>query len=228
MTLTELKTKTENLTNRIDGINTWIKSNPEVTEPNVYEIMDCNVQYAELVAEYVTYYNENGWPFIEEDMMLKKNLPRSARTTDLPFLHPELANCFLGLCTMETLREFPMHPFIKTPEAYDMYATLRMRQLCEAYTLGQTEEDRRIKRELITKSMSVLYYIWQVKQQEPDYEYDNISEFIALKDMASLYEASEEPCQYKVQIDNILSKIEESYKYKETKTGQKAPQKKKD
>ena len=75
MTLTELETKTENLTNRIDGINTWIKSNPEVTEPNVYEIMDCNVQYAELVAEYVTYYNENGWPFIEEDMMILQDIP---------------------------------------------------------------------------------------------------------------------------------------------------------
>ena len=108
-----------------------------------------------------------------------------------------------------------------------MYATLRMRQLCGAYTLGQTEEDRRIKRELITKSMSVLYYIWQVKQQEPDYQYDNVTEFIGLKDMAVLYESTEEPCQYKTQIDNILSKIEESYKYKETKTGEKATQKKK-
>lgn len=227
MTLNELEEKVTNLSNRINGINTWIKNNPEVTEPNVYEIMDCNVQYAEIVAEYAKYYNENGWPCLTEDMMLKKNLPRSARVKDLPYMHPELANCFLGLCTMETLRDFPIHPFIQQPESYDMYATLRMRQLTGTYTLGQTEEEQRIKRELICKSMSVLFYIWQVKQTEPEYEYDNQTEFKSLLDMQALYESSEEPCQYKTQIANLLSKIEESYKYKGTKTGEKATQKKK-
>ena len=82
---------------RIEGINTWIKNNPQVTDPNVYEIMDCNVQYAELVAELVAYYNEFGWPEINEetgDMMLEKAWPRSARVSDLPHLQWKLYENF--------------------------------------------------------------------------------------------------------------------------------------
>lgn len=230
MTLEQIEERIANLSNRINGINTWIKNNPQVTDPNVYEIMDCNVQYAEVVAELVTYYNEQGWPEINEetgDMMLEKNWPRSARVADLPYLHPDLANCFLGLCTMETLRDFPMHPFIQKSESYDMYATLRMRQLTGTYVLGKTEEDRRIKRELICKSMSVPFYIWQVQRTEPNYQFDNEQEFNGMKDMFALYEASEEPCQYKIQIQNLLSKIEENSKFKEQKTADKPKQNKK-
>lgn len=230
MTLEQIEERITNLSNRINGINTWIKNNPQVTDPNVYEIMDCNVQYAEVVAELVAYYNEQGWPEINEetgDMMLEKKWPRSARVADLPYLHPDLANCFLGLCTMETLREFPTHPFIQKSESYDMYATLRMRQLTGTYVLGKTEEDRRIKRELICKSMSVPFYIWQVQRTEPNYQFDNEQEFNSMKDMFALYEASEEPCQYKIQIQNLLSKIEENSKFKEQKTADKPKQNKK-
>lgn len=230
MNIEQIEERIKSLSDRINNINDWIRSNPQVTEPNVYEIMDCNVQYAEVVADLVAYYNEAGWPEINEqtgDMMLEKNWPRSARVADLPYIHPCLANCFLGLCTMETLREFPTHPFIQEKEPYEMYAALRMRQLTGTYVLGKTDEDRRIKRELICKSMSVPFYIWQVKRTEPEYQYDNKDEFSALKDMQSVYESSEEPCQYKTQIANLLAKIEANYKYKETKTGEKAAQKKK-
>ena len=230
MTLEQIEERINNLSNRINGINTWIKNNPQVTDPNVYEIMNCNVRYAETVAQLVAYYNEQGWPEINEetgDMMLEKNWPRSARVADLPYLHPSLANCFLGLCTMETLREFPMHPFIQIPECYDMYAVLRMRQLSGTYALGKTEEDRRIKRELICKSMSVPFYIWQVQRTEPDYQYDNEGEFNGMKGMLALYEANEEPCQFKIQLTNLFNKIEEKYKYKESKQAEKAAQKEK-
>lgn len=230
MTLEQIEERLNKLSNRIDGINTWIKNNPGVTDPNVYEIIDCNVQYAECVAELVAYYNEFGWPEINEetgDMMLEKSWPRGARVADLPHLHPALANCFLGLHTMETLREFPIHPFIQQKEPYEMYSALRMRQLAGTYTLGKTEEDRRIKREVICKSMSVPFYIWQVHRTEPDYQYDNEGEFNGMKDMFALYEASEEPCQFKTQITNLFNKIDANYKYKITKQDEKASQKEK-
>lgn len=224
MTIKQIEEKLNSLSNRIEGINTWIKNNPQVTDPNVYEIMDCNVQYGELVAELVAYYNEFGWPEINEstgDMMLEKNWPRSARVADLPHLHPGLGNCFLGLCTMETLREFPIHPFIQEKEVYAMYAAIRMRQLAGTYVLPATEEDKRIKRELLCKSMSVPFYIWQVHRTEPDYQYDNESEFTSMKEMFALYSSSETPCQFEEQISNLFAKIESDYKYKEPKATQK-------
>ena len=230
MTLERIEEKLRNLSKRIEGINTWIKNNPQVTDPNVYEMMDCNVQYAESVAELVAYYNEFGWPEINEetgDMMLNKNWPRTAKVADLPHLHPDLANCFLGLCTMETLREFPIHPFIQEKEPYEMYAAVRMRQLAGTYQLPATDEDRRIKRELICKSMSVPFYIWQLHRTEPDYQYDNEGEFNSMKDMFALYEASEEPCQFKNHIADLFNKINRDYKYKTTKQEEKASQKEK-
>ena len=230
MQIEEIETRVSQLTNRIMGIITWIKDNPQVTEPNVYEIMDCNVQYAELVAELVAYYNENGWPTISAetgDMMAKKEWPREARTADLPHLHPSLANCYLGLYKMETLRAFPLHQFMQQRATNDMYAAVRMRQLAGTYALPKTEEDRRIKRELICKSMSVPFYIWQVHRTEPDYQYDNKTEFDSMKEMFALYEASEEPCQFKDQVTNLFAEINKNYKYKEDKQEVKATQKEK-
>ena len=75
--------------------------------------------------------------------------------------------------------------------------------------------------------MSVPFYIWQVQRTEPNYQFDNEHEFNGLKEMFALYETTENPCQYKIQIENLLSKIEEDYKYKSPKTADKPNQKKK-
>lgn len=220
MNLEQIEERIKSLSDRISGINTWIKNNPQVTEPNVYEIMDCNVQFAEIVAQLTAYYNEFGWPETTSEL---DEVSKGAKVADLPYIHPTLGGCYLGLYQMEKLREFPIHPFIQTEEANEIYAAVRMRQLSGTYALGTTEEDRRIKRELICKSMSVAYYIWQVKQTEPDYQYDNETEFNGMKEMFTLYQESETPCQFKEQISKMFSKIETDYKYRE-----KAPQYKKD
>lgn len=36
-----IEDKTRNLANKIGGINNWIKNNPQVTDPNAYEIVTC-------------------------------------------------------------------------------------------------------------------------------------------------------------------------------------------
>ena len=51
MELEQLRNETQTLSQRITGINNWIKGNPLVTDPNAYEIMDCNVTLAEYIAE---------------------------------------------------------------------------------------------------------------------------------------------------------------------------------
>ena len=37
-----------NLKNRVHGINQWVKGHPEVTDPNMYEYIDCLVQFGEI------------------------------------------------------------------------------------------------------------------------------------------------------------------------------------
>ena len=48
-----------------------------------------------------------------------------------------------------------------------------------------------------------------------------------MKEMFTLYEASEEPCQFKDQVTNLFAQINKDYKYKEPKQDKKAAQKEK-
>ena len=90
------------------------------------------------------------------------------------------------------------------------------------YDIPENMETKRIKKELLCKSMSVPFYIWQVHRTNPNYQYDNKTEFEEMKEAFALYEASEEPCQFLPLIFNLHNKIEKDYKYstqdKENKT----------
>lgn len=222
MEIKEIEQKIAALTDRVCGntekgilgIVPWIKDNPHITDPNAYEIIDCNVELAEIMSELGSYYDEHGYPTLTRD----GTTLQQATYRKLPVLHPSLQPCFFGIWKMEELRDITHHPFFTTKEANDMICKLKLHQMQGTYTLPATEEDRRIKRELICKSMSVPFYIWQVQRTEPNYKYDNQTEFDTMKEMFGLYEASEEPCQFKSQISGLFTKIEKDYKYSEQQT----------
>ena len=71
---------------------------------------------------------------------------------------------------------------------------------------------KKIKKELLCKSMSVPFYIWQVHRNEPDYQYDNATEFDAMKDMLATYKAYGNT-QFVPQIESLFGIIERNYKY---------------
>lgn len=186
----------------VDGINDWINKHPG-TDPNAYELMDCNVQFAEILAELRAYYVATG---------------RIAATAQnaVPYMiafHPEIEECYYVLETMDSLRDTENHPFFTTPEANEMYYSVKCCQDFASYVLPQDESMRRIKREVLCKSMSVPFYIWQVHRTEPDYKYDNQVEFEGMKEAFALYESSEEPCQFARQVQALHDKIETDYKY---------------
>ena len=58
----KIENKTQTLTESVKRINNWIKQHPEVTDPNAYEIMDCNVSLAELLSEYAQIDNSRPPP----------------------------------------------------------------------------------------------------------------------------------------------------------------------
>lgn len=196
--------KTRNLTNKIIGINNWIKENPQVTDPNAYEIVTCNVELAEVLSEYAS----------------KEN---SRDIQQVSLLHPEIEDCYIGVVEMDTLRDTATHPFFRSKEASDLYCAIKRSQLAMNYEIPKDEETRRIKKELLCKSMSVPFYIWQVHRAEPDYQYDNIAEFSGMKDMLELYKA-EGNTQFVPEIEALFNAIEKNYKYsdgKENKTTKK-------
>lgn len=186
----------------VDGINDWINKHPG-TDPNAYEIMDCNVRFAEILAELRAYYVAAG------------RISATAQNA-VPYMiafHPGIEECYYVLETMDELRDTENHPFFTTPEASEMYYSIKCCQDFASYVLPQDDVMRNIKRETLCKAMSVPFYIWQEHRTEPNYQYDNQSEFEGMKEAFALYEASEEPCQFARQVAALHDKIDRDYKY---------------
>lgn len=202
MNVKEVEERIDNLGNRVKGINTWIKENPQITDPNVYEIMDCNIQFA----EYTSKLNQCCNQATDKDQV--------AKTLESARLIVEYCNNQLG--EMEQLRNVENHPFFQSPAANHLYTSLINVQAIGNYEVPEELEDVQLKRELLCKSMSVPFYIWQVQRNEPDYQYDNVGEYQQMKDMLSLYKATGNT-QFVKEVEDLFTTIEKNYKYSETK-----------
>lgn len=208
MGIKEIDEKLGSLNKNMARINTWIQDNPQVQDPNAYEIIDCNVTYAEITREIKEYYDANGYPNILDE----HGIPVAATWFDIPRLHPLLSDCFLGLLKMEELRDVDNHPFFNIPAVSKMFCGLKLSQFC-LYSLPEDISMRKIKRELLCKSMSVPFYIWQVKRENSNYKYDNREEFESMQDMFNLYQESCTDCQFKKQLEALFMSIRKNYKY---------------
>ncbi len=193
MEIQKIETETQALTENVERINQWIKNNPQVTDPNAYEIMDCNVSLAELLSEYAQIDNSR----VLQNAAMK---------------HPEIESCYFGVVEMDELRDTAHHPFFQSKEANDLYCAIKQSQLSMNYDIPEDLETRKIKKELLCKSMSVPFYIWQVHRNEPDYQYDNATEFNGMKAMLDIYK-QEGNTQFVPEIESMFHVIEKNYKY---------------
>lgn len=209
MELEQLRNETQTLSQRITGINNWIKGNPLVTDPNAYEIMDCNVTLAEYIAEYRNHMNE---------LQAIENI----RNETYPVVEniPELVSSIKGIREMDQLRDTAHHPFFQSEEATALYNAVKQSQRDMDYDIPEDIETRSLKKELLCKSMSVPFYIWQVQRTEPEYQYDNVREFNDMKAMLDVYK-QEGNTQFVPEIELLFNVIEQNYKYKETKVEKK-------
>ena len=189
----EEKNETQDLTKKIGRINEWIKDNPNVIDPNVYEIMDCNVSLAEMLSEYA-----------------KVDGAQDLQSTSAK--HKEIEPCYFELVEIDTLRDTENHPFFQIPEVNALYCEVKKSLIFMSYDVPKDIAMKKIKKELLCKSMSVPFYIWQVHRNEPDYQYDNATEFDAMKDMLATYKAYGNT-QFVPQIESLFGIIERNYKY---------------
>ena len=189
----KIENKTQTLTESVKKINNWIKQHPEVTDPNAYEIMDCNVSLAELLSEYAQIDNSR----VLQNAAMK---------------HPEIEPCYFGVVEMDELRDTAHHSFFQSQEANDLYCAIKQSQLSMNYDIPEELETRKIKKELLCKSMSVAFYIWQVHRNEPDYQYDNTTEFNEMKLMLDIYK-QEGNTQFVPEIEAMFHVIENNYQY---------------
>lgn len=207
MNLKKANQKVINATNRIAGINKWIKDNPDVTAPNMYEITDCMIEVGEAFNKKLKCYGKD-----------------VVRNYNISTIDDENKNCTKQFLEMLKLREAGIDDFLKSNKS----ASKLFNELYDTTLEGHyiiPKENPYIKKELLDKLMGVMFYIYQVKQTNPNYEYDNRKEFEEMKEMFDIYKSEETDkygqLQYKDSIEKCLESIEKDYKYKETKGSRK-------
>ena len=108
------------------------------------------------------------------------------------------------------------HPAFKDELISEYYGFIKEVALAGKYVVPVDEEDAAIKKFILTTAAGVYFYIWQTKQREPNYQYDNVGEFRQLKDSFALYDISAIP-QFSEIIGNMIDGIDKNYKYSENK-----------
>lgn len=181
---------TQDITNRFNGINSWIENNMN-TDPNLYEMVDCLVDYGTLAATNSA-----------NDMNEAKN----------------------ALGRMFWLRG--SHPAFKDQLISSYISGIMTVTTSGKYSIPSDSAIERIKREVLTKTAGIYFYIWQTKQREPEYQYDNVVEFKGLKDAYEVYKgyAGVEEIddannysgpQFGQIIENMIAGIDANYKYRD-------------
>ena len=233
----------EQLALRIEGINNWIKENPD-TEANFYEIMDIYVECSKLTTRAVKYYNIVGYPFYHEE-------ERQATHYDITRINPKISSCWDGLSEMLRLRKIDASSrimnrstpnFANEPEIVNMFTELSYRGSSGEFYVPENPVLEQLQKAVMCKSVSIPFYIWQVQQNQPDYKYDNGEEFDKLKELYDIYKravgiqltvggeptivgdalvfdknAYEGPL-FGPQIEALMDRIEKNYKYSEIYT----------
>lgn len=219
MSIEEMNTNAYDLSERYKNINNFIKNNPN-TDPNFCEMVDCIVDFGVLLSNYNFYYENNGYPELEEG--------KAATHYDISKFVPEVKNAQDNLNEMLRLRE-------KSDFFLDFTAKKFMIELvyrCEVgeYNVPYDPDLASIKKEVLCKTAGIYFYIWQVKRNELDYQYDNQVEFTNLIEEYEVYKGSSGIQERKVNLDNtyyegpqfgeiiedMLTSINKNYKYNNT------------
>ena len=223
MNLEELEEKSIDLANHFKEINNWIENNKD-TDPNFYEMIDTLVEYGSLTAEYNNYYKENGYPTIHDS-----NGERKAESYDMPTLSTNLKKVQDEVYKMFRLRS--KNSFFKDEVAKEFTSDLTVESTIGNYIIPENKEIAEKKKQILRKVAGVYFYIWQVKQTNPNYQYDNVAEWEELQRNYTEYKEAvgneiEKSYEGKIlysgpqfgeDIERMFDVIEKNYKFSETK-----------
>ncbi len=196
----------DTLATRMEGINSWIKDNPD-TDPNFYEIMDCYVDVGQMLSHMGEYYEENGYP--------KKTEENSYTHYEIFRFDEHAKKAFDQLEEMLTLRNSGIDQVLRdVPEISDIWKKISYSVVSAEYEVPQGFLAD-IKKQILCKSVSIPLYIWQEKRQNPDFRYTNIDELNDLKEKYDFYKLQSEnhTPQFGEEIENLISYIAKSSEY---------------
>ena len=161
----------EDLLNRMRGINGWIAENPNVTEPNMYEMIDCVTQLGIIAREQGVGDMPGKFP---------------AAGSDLATLYAEWNKMYRARMSWDKVQaqEFSVN---KTTALYAYFTDLNMRCCTGEFRYPEDIAGRKEFLECCKKIGSISLYINQQRLENPNFVYDNQAEYRDLMDMAERY-----------------------------------------
>lgn len=162
----------EELLNRMRGINAWIAENPDITEPNMYEMIDCVTQLGIIAREEGVRDMPGKFP---------------AAGSDLAELYTEWNKMYRSRLSLDKVQEqnFSVN---KNTALYAYFTDLNMRCCTGEFRCPEDVAGRKEFLECCKKIGSVSLYINQQRLENPNFIYDNQAEFRDLEDMVERYE----------------------------------------
>lgn len=234
MNIEELNNESSMLLARLRNINEWINQNPN-TDPNLYEMTDCLMQYAHLSSLYMTLLFQGDPIYIED-----QGQERRANGYDILKLTP-LGDVDVEIRRMMKLRgvipfdkdealpdgfhtvsdSFAGYPIVESnffeenENARDLLQNLRYFAITGGYGYGVGEEDFSMKKDLLCKIAGVYNFIWQMKRDNPDFEFDNVGEMNFINDGLAYFDGMTPfVCEGEDIVSSMVSSIRDHYKYR--------------
>ena len=175
--LYDLNFRAYNLKNSYKNINNYIQDNMN-TVPNFREMVDSVIEYGKLISQFASYYNRNGYPIIEDE-------GREASNYEIAVVNQDVRDVQEGIYQMMQLRG--NHQFFSDPTARAFMNELANASAVGGYYISEDSQVDNLKKEILCQVAAIYFYIWDTKQREPNYVYDNVSEWDALNEKYALY-----------------------------------------
>lgn len=180
----------EKLLNKMRGINGWIEQNPQITEPNMYEMIDCVTALGIIAREENVSQRPNKFP---------------EPGSDLSELYVEWNKMYKARLGNEVVND-PKFSVNRSTNLYSYFMNLNMSCCTGEFEYPENQAERREFLECVRKVGSVSLYINQQRLQNPNFIYDNKEEYETLMSMVKEYERYM-PAHYQAVIDDISASM---------------------
>jgi hypothetical protein len=140
--------------------------------------MRCWCEYGELLNKLNDHYDINGWPLVEGCVTNNHKL------WEIDDISRE---CRFALSRVELNSGLMDYDFLDDPIASNLFFNLCAYVPIGEYDFPIDSSISAMKKDVICRTMKILYQIWCERKTDPEYKYDNVQEWNCLLDAYQLY-----------------------------------------
>lgn len=185
----ELERRVNQLYREVEGINRWVMENPD-TDPNLYQMVDCLMEYWYIRSFYLYYLFEKP---------TKKHPDSLVQIPFFDYLNDEMCKMLklrgiIPLDKNDNYKGFSVEEledgsrivksefFEQNPEMIQFLIDIRYLAIIGAYPGSKlTEANFDTKKHVYAKIAGVTLYIWQKVKENPEFTYSNKYEYMLLE-----------------------------------------------